>query len=266
MQRKLEIIYKDLPLQEIDPTQYCICHDCVNCICPECTKWRKVLAKDFIPHLEQEIKNHKHILIWAFHSELILRNLPEMTEIFKKSLRAQYVNEVDKYLRHLQGTYEPEQLVGVHVRRTDYIDWIEKNMKGKRIEKEFFFTAFDYFRKKYSKPIFLITSDDKKWCKENLLLQNQNDVIITELPKITSNLNFSESRGVSFDSVLDFTLLTRCNHSIYDVGSFGFWTSALAGGEVLLADKYSSIIHPLLKAIHKYKPSNWTLIDVSKLK
>ena len=266
MQRKLEIIYKDLPLKEIDPSQYCICHDCVNCICSECNKWRKVVAKDFIPHFEQEIQSHKHILIWAFHSELILRNLPEMTNIFKKSIREQYVNEVDEYLRNLKVTYRPEQLVGVHVRRTDYIDWIEKTMRGKRIEKEFFYTAFEYFRKKYSKPLFLITSDDREWCKENLLAQDKNDVVITEVPKSSNKFNISTSRGVSFDSAFDFTLLTRCDHSIYDVGSYGFWASALAGGEVLLADKYSSIIHPLLKAIHKYKPSNWTLIDVSKLK
>ena len=69
----------------------------------------------------------------------------------------------------------------------------------------------------------------------------------------------------TMDALLDFSLLTLCNHSIYDMGSFGFWAASLAGGMTILADGYYQTPHPLLKAIKENPPEKWELLNVNEL-
>ena len=40
----------------------------------------------------------------------------------------------------------------------------------------------------------------------------------------------------------DFAVLASCDHNIYDYGTFGFWTSFIAGGEVRYQYTYFKII------------------------
>ena len=75
----------------------------------------------------------------------------------------------------------------------------------------------------------------------------------------------STSPYPSLEALLDFTVLSMCDHSIYDMGSFGFWSSSLAGGTTILADGYYQMPHPLLKAIKEQMPTNWDLINVKEL-
>ena len=67
------------------------------------------------------------------------------------------------------------------------------------------------------------------------------------------------------EAAMDLTLLGRCNHSIYDMGSYGFWGTALAGGDAIVADGYSKFDHPLLNAIREHPPDRWTLLNVTSL-
>ena len=34
---------------------------------------------------------------------------------------------------------------------------------------------------------------------------------------------------------MDLAIASRCNHTVYDYGSFGFWGAFLAGGKTVLA-------------------------------
>ncbi len=108
----------------------------------------------------------------------------------------------------------------------------------------FFDLAFATYRRELANPIFVVASDDRQWCEK--AFDKHDDVVIT-------NKN---------SALFDFALLASCNHSIYDYGSFGFWTSVLAGGKTILAKGWSNITHPLLRAIEKYPPPNWRLFDL----
>jgi len=135
------------------------------------------------------------------------------------------------------------------VRRTDYIQWVENRYKGHPVDQNFFGHCMKEYRKKLGPgTLFLVTSDDIPWCREHLASE---DVVFPE---------FSET---GFDPVvMDFLLLTQTNHTIYDYGSFGFWGAVLAGGTTMLADGYSEKPHPILAAIRKNPPKDWTRVDV----
>ncbi|RXG52739.1 Galactoside 2-alpha-L-fucosyltransferase 1 [Armadillidium vulgare] len=49
-------------------------------------------------------------------------------------------------------------------------------------------------------------------------------------------------------------ILSFCNHSIFTIGSYGFWASYLAGGEVLYADVKTEI--PFTHSTSFYNDAN----------
>ncbi|KAL7629910.1 UNVERIFIED_CONTAM: hypothetical protein RMT77_019971 [Armadillidium vulgare] len=66
-------------------------------------------------------------------------------------------------------------LVGAHVRRSDYVDYSRR----KRLQYpsvEFYKNAFNFYRLKCKKAVFIVVSDDIKWCEKNL---SAPDVIIS---------------------------------------------------------------------------------------
>ena len=140
----------------------------------------------------------------------------------------------------------------IHVRRTDYIQFVEKRYKGQEVGAQFFLEAIKEFERLDSSSVFLVTSDDLDWCRKNLIHPR---VIF---PNLSSP---SEDPAVS-----DFILLTQTNHSIYDYGSFAFWGAVLAGGQTIVADGYSQRIHPVLSAIKKFPPNHWKTKNVKTLK
>ena len=76
-----------------------------------------------------------------------------------------------------------------------------------------------YFTSKYPSVIFVIVTDDRFYCER--LFEKRKDVQLTPL---------------SFDGVLDLATLTRCDHAIITVGTFGWWGAYLLhdrGGEVV---------------------------------
>ena len=54
-------------------------------------------------------------------------------------------------------------------------------------------------------------------------------------------------------------MLSRCNHTVYDYGSLGFWGAAMAGGRTIVADGYLKRTHQILRALRKNVPEKWTL-------
>ena len=140
----------------------------------------------------------------------------------------------------------------VHVRRTDYIQFVEKRYKGQEVGAQFFLDAIQEFERWDPSSVFLVTSDDLEWCRENILHPR---VIFPSLSQASDD-----------PTVTDFILLTQTNHSIYDYGSFAFWGAVLAGGQTIVADGYSQRVHPVLSAIKKFPPNNWKTKNVKTLK
>ena len=83
------------------------------------------------------------------------------------------------------------------------------------------------FRKNYNASlgfinIFVVVSDDLQWCKNTF--QDMDDVY------------FSHEDHSPY---LDLAILSKCNHSIFGLGTFGWWGAYLAGGNTILAKDYT---------------------------
>ena len=86
-------------------------------------------------------------------------------------------NIVESYLekqnmkRKKKLTQESLDIVGVHVRRTDHIRY-EDNLGYQRLTSRYFIQAMDSYLENLPHPIFVVVSDDLRWCKQNLKLGN----------------------------------------------------------------------------------------------
>jgi len=109
--------------------------------------------------------------------------------------------------------------IGVHVRRTDYAHYRKEAFGLPIVNATYFMAAMEYYRKKHnqgrSNTKFLVVSDDLGWCRANLV---GNDVHMMG--------------GGS--AMSDLALMSQCNHTIIDYGSYGVWGGLLAGGEVTI--------------------------------
>jgi galactoside 2-L-fucosyltransferase 1/2 len=198
----------------------------------------------------------------------------KIRRIFLKFIRKDLVSKVQSYLHGLKLKPNPV-FISVHVRRTDYINWIESMFKGKPVDSSYFLHSMSHFIGKFSNPIFLITSDDLPWCRNNLVNNMTAGKILFPSDDLKTD---SEEENVAIDlvtlaqanhsskisQVIDFCNLSD-HVSVYDYGSFGFLGSVMAGGEVLVADGYSNNTHPILQALRNKTPQGWKLVDVKKI-
>jgi hypothetical protein len=68
----------------------------------------------------------------------------------------------------------------------------------------------NYFCKKFGGNVaFLIVSDDRGWCRQNLM-KGHNDVFVV-------------SKGGLTSPGQDLAIMAVCNHSILDYGMFTVW-------------------------------------------
>ncbi|XP_056631621.1 galactoside 2-alpha-L-fucosyltransferase Sec1-like [Diorhabda sublineata] len=162
--------------------------------------------------------------------ELISTWVQDITQEFsiKKSL-------LDKSHRILQAAVKcvnisVKTFIGVHVRRTDYVSYIKRKYNAEPVDSKFFLKAMDMFEKKYPDSIFIIVSDDPKWCWKEFKFKKNAYVV-------------GKYHGGSSTPALDLTILASCNHTIFDYGTYGMWGALLAGGETVYYDlnpEYSS--------------------------
>nr|XP_053632759.1 galactoside alpha-(1,2)-fucosyltransferase 1-like [Cherax quadricarinatus] len=126
---------------------------------------------------------------------------------------------VDSFLKEIftkaqNESHVPPVLVGIHVRRTDYVDFI-RNYEGRLPGEAYFRRAMQYFRDKFRRVIFVVASDGTQYATEKF----------AHYPDVTF------SPGTTWQ--VDLATLASCNHSIISLGSYGFWTGYLTGGQVL---------------------------------
>ena len=168
MGRKLSPLLPPLPLPVIDHRVHCTCTKCTDCICPVCVKWTKVPYWKYLPD-PAKYQEDPYVLIQWFHSDLVMRHIAEMGEWWRGLLSKEPVAEIQAYLTSLKearGGKEELNFVGVHVRRTDYIQWVEKRYQGHPVDQNFFHHCMEEYRRKLGPDtIFLITSDDIPWCR-----------------------------------------------------------------------------------------------------
>ncbi|CAK9794958.1 Galactoside alpha-(1,2)-fucosyltransferase 2 [Anthophora plagiata] len=78
----------------------------------------------------------------------------------------------------------------------------------------------DYFMGKYSNVIFVVTSDNIVWCKYNLHSKRHRIKFVSD----------TDARGPG----KDLAVLSACNHSIIDYGTYGSFGAILAAGETVV--------------------------------
>jgi len=120
--------------------------------------------------------------------------------------------------------------VGIHNRRTDYLEFRRKRLGLDNLYEDYFEDAMEYFREEYGEDevVFVYVSDDMKWGRRRL--------------KEQKNLFFLGcGNGQSVECIAkDFALLANCNHTITTHGTYSHWASYLAGGEIYT--EYGTII------------------------
>ncbi|XP_068210983.1 galactoside alpha-(1,2)-fucosyltransferase 2-like isoform X1 [Palaemon carinicauda] len=169
---------------------------------------------------------HKFVMhAYAFEIQLFQKFREDLKREFAFS---NYINrkvrEFFDGIRKRRRSFGPAELVfvGFHIRRTDYVRYAH-NMFGASLPGESYFNrSLEYYRAKFppERLAFVAASDDPTFLKETL--GKHPDVNI--LPDKDSSPAF------------DMAALSFCNHSIVTLGSYGFWTGFLAGGEVVYPD------------------------------
>ena len=87
------------------------------------------------------------------------------------------------------------------------------------MNKDYLLKAMSWFRRQHKDTFFVVVSDDKKWCRDNI---PGKDVIFS---------NYTEPMH-------DMAILSLCNHVVISTGTFGWWGAWLAGGTVVYCSDY----------------------------
>jgi len=151
-------------------------------------------------------------------------------EVAKKKLK-EYANRGDK-------------IISLHVRRVGH-EKPELQKIHKYPDVKYYLNAMEFFRNQISIPIFLFFSDDIKWCKSTF---RKEDIV------------FSENNS----PIIDFTMMSKCDHNIITPSSFSWWASWLNrnNNKVVIAPD-GDLFGPKGPKIQKdYLPEN--IIRISK--
>ncbi|XP_071098369.1 galactoside alpha-(1,2)-fucosyltransferase 2-like [Haliotis cracherodii] len=121
-------------------------------------------------------------------------------------------------LTHAQSKTGSCTFIALHVRRGDLMLPIRVKQGRRAAPKQFYLRAMDYFRRLYHNVLFIIGSDSQQWAVENFA---GPDVIVLKdmLPEV------------------DMCILSRCNHTIMSVGTFGWWVGFLGRGKTVYYDQ-----------------------------
>ncbi len=130
-------------------------------------------------------------------------------------------------------------LVGAHTRRNDWATASALRRGRAPATSEYLHAAIDYYRKKFSNQSclrFIIVGKDNYW--NSLHAPNTSDVLILK----------------PVSAQVDMCVLSRCNHNIQSIGTYGWWASYLAAGHITYQAFYAQ---PNSKRLHRFTPSDY---------
>lgn len=226
---RLDQVFESLTLPTLDELAHC-----------------PVNLNSFVNTLEMWNYTNQSILLPRYASlpEVVLTWVQDLFQefTFRKKLRdksLQVLRTAGK-LTNNSLSNETALYVGVHVRRTDYLGYLWRKHNAVLAEPKYFFTAMEYFEKKYPSVVFIVISDDPAWCIQHL--GKKKNVFV-------AGKNSLSTPGQ------DLAIMAACNHTIIDYGTFGVWGALLAGGETVLYN----ISHHLTTRVAELLP-NWHVI------
>ncbi|CAG5128254.1 unnamed protein product, partial [Candidula unifasciata] len=152
-------------------------------------------------------------------------------------------NAAAMILRDVYVKNNASMIVGVHVRRTDFLLKIHKKMGYGVPEKSYFMKAISLMKSKFlgRNITFLVVSDDLPWCHKHLSGKD-----VSFMPPATAAVHMA--------------VLSKCDHVIISSGTFGYWSAWLAYGHVIYYPGYMRKDSILGKWFRDdlYYPKTWT--------
>jgi hypothetical protein len=144
-------------------------------------------------------------------SDYYIKYKSELLNLYKnRSFIEDYANEC------LNTINKGRETVGIHVRKTDFL--LKKKML--EINPEYYYNIIQkYFNS--DKYVFVIFTDDVRWCKDNLFIKNCEYI---------SDISHEVQKNVQLklcNHIFDFVCMTQCDHIIGVNSTFSWWTTFL---------------------------------------
>ena len=140
----------------------------------------------------------------------------------------QFRPEVKSFAEHYLESRVPHNWtrafvrVAVHVRRGDILKQKNVDYGYTTPDISYFHVAMDHFVKNYGRVQFIVVSQDKDWCLENIVRQrNQTS------DEVNVTFAFDNNPGQ------DMAIMAACDHVIMSTGTFGWWAGFLAKGSTV---------------------------------
>ncbi|VDM92175.1 unnamed protein product [Onchocerca ochengi] len=139
--------------------------------------------------------------------------------------------------------------IGIHIRRGMDVTMNSRNIRygHTAVTKDYVINAMNYFRSKFEKLIFVISTDNEHWVKANINYTRKGEIYIVS----------STYREV------DMATLVRCNHTIMSTGTFSWWIAYLTNGTVVYYKdwpKHGSLMEKMIKK-DEYFLNSWISME-----
>ncbi len=103
----------------------------------------------------------------------------------------------------LKSVISSNDSVSIHVRRGDYV------RVGAALKESYYCNAIKYIREKIDNPFFLVFSDDPKWAKENLGLDQTESLYLCDCGR--------------YQDHEELLIMSRCRSNIISNSTFSWW-------------------------------------------
>jgi len=142
--------------------------------------------------------------------------------------------------------------VFLHIRRTDYINWLPNLEAHGSCSNEYYLRAADVIAQHVSDPHFFAFSDEPEWVRDNLRLPYSMTVVSHNKPGDAFKVGNEHE---------DLWLMSRCRHAVLANSSFSWWGAWLNSERerMVIAPKrwFGALCHDTRDLV----PSRWIRLD-----
>ena len=151
---------------------------------------------------------------------------------------------------------EPDALIGIHGRYTDYR--FHLILRGAKMAgKKFYEKSIQYFKDKYKNPLFLVVSDDPYMAQALIFNDKKKSKDIYYVGTIADAMDGHMTKEISKGT--DLAVLSMCHHIIISHGTYGMWAAFLASSvNTHIMSKVKSDKN--IEEIHAVENANFTNI------
>lgn len=138
--------------------------------------------------------------------------------------------------------------VAVHVRRGDFLSAEWRGLALDNVD-AYYRTAMAYFAERFERPRFWVFSNDIAWCK-------------AEFADAGHDIRYVDERPDGMDkSLLDFYLMSLCDHQITANSSFSWWAAWLNTNPQKLVTTPARWDNRKIVPVAELVPAEWKRID-----